>query len=220
MEQNQNSKESSYELLKTERYLWMARAFSVVSVLSLVANILLLVALISLQPLTRIQPFMLNIQDKDQQVIDISRTDFQKLDLKKLEEAYIRQYITSRYTVGSDIDELKRRWGIGGIVNRMSSMGVYGAFESSEAYKYLPLAESGMTRSIVIESVNPSGNQWVVIFRTSTMQKGASEPVTQTLKAIVTVGFEPTRTTWEYRLENPLGFQIKTYKVEDALSGR
>ena len=151
----QESKESSYELLKTERYLWMARAFAVVSVLSLVANVLLLVALVSLQPLTRMQPFMLNIQDKDQQVIEIERPNLAKLDMKKLEESYIRQYIVSRYTVGSDIDELKRRWGIGGIVNRMSSMGVYGAFESNESYKYLPLAENdGMTRSIVIESVN------------------------------------------------------------------
>ena len=61
----QEPKESSYELLKTERYLWMARAFAVVSVLSLVANVLLFVALVSLQPLTRMQPFMLNIQDKD-----------------------------------------------------------------------------------------------------------------------------------------------------------
>ncbi len=217
----QESKESSYELLKTERYLWMARAFAVVSVLSLVANVLLLVALVSLQPLTRMQPFMLNIQDKDQQVIEIERPNLAKLDMKKLEESYIRQYIVSRYTVGSDIDELKRRWGIGGIVNRMSSMGVYGAFESNESYKYLPLAENdGMTRSIVIESVNQTGNQWVVIFRTSTMQGGVSEPIVQTLKATVTVGFEPTRTTWEYRLENPLGFQIKTYKVEDAPLGR
>ena len=51
--------EVSEENLRERRYLWTARAFVMVFVVSLITNILMLMALFSLVPLTRVQPYEL-----------------------------------------------------------------------------------------------------------------------------------------------------------------
>jgi len=63
---------SSQEQLKNERYLWIARAFSVMAVLSILANIFLLVAIGSLVPLVRVRPYFMTVLDKNQQVVEIT----------------------------------------------------------------------------------------------------------------------------------------------------
>ena len=60
---------SSKEVLQEERYLWMARAFALVALLALIANFLMLIALSGLTPLIRVQPFYLQSQAKEHQVI-------------------------------------------------------------------------------------------------------------------------------------------------------
>lgn len=217
-------KESSTELLKAERYLWMARAFSVVAVLSFFANILLLIALGSLHPLTRIQPFLLNIQDKNQQVVDISETgiDLIQANEKDLEESFVRQYITARYTVGSDLDELKRRWAPEtGLVAVMSNDAVWHDFANSnptaktrELYDAMAIAEGeGMTRKIVIDTADKdSEGRWIVYFTAETMRQNEKQPVITKHIAQMRVGFEVLQgMKWGQRLRNPLGFKVLSY---------
>jgi len=224
MTDENRQQDSSNELLKSERYLWIARAFSVVAVLSFLANILLLVALGSLQPLTRIQPFLLNVQDKDQQVVDISETGIETLqaNAKDLEDSFVRQYLSARYTVGSDLDELKRRWAPEtGIVAVMSSDGVWKEFstinpnaKTRELHDALKIAEEeGMTRKIKIESADiDSEGRWNVYFSAETMRQNEKQPITTKHLATLRVGFETLKgMKWGQRLRNPLGFKVLAY---------
>ena len=64
-------KASAREVLQEERYLWMSRAFVVMVVLAAICNIILLIALANVTPVMRVQPFYLEIQDKNQQIINI-----------------------------------------------------------------------------------------------------------------------------------------------------
>lgn len=216
MEPEQESRESSYEALKTERYLWMARAFAVVSVLAIIANILLLVALGSLRPLTRIQPFLLNVQDKDQQVIDIERINLEKFDRQLLEESYVRQYIIARYTVSSDIAEVQRRWQRGGTIDVMTADALYREFEAKEMMETLALAsEEGMTREVIINKVLPNTltREWTVYFTLKTVRQSYTQPMEQKFKAVLGTDFLVRRgVTWEKRLRNPLGFTVVKYQ--------
>ena len=125
---NQKESLSSQEMLKTDRYLWIARAFSAVAVLALVANVLLFVAISSLYPLVRIQPFYLNVLDKNQQVIEITPLDADKLQSKENVEALVRQYVLARFEIGNDIKEVESRFGPDGIVALMSSENTYKEF--------------------------------------------------------------------------------------------
>ncbi len=219
MPTEQRDQESSYEALKTERYLWMSRAFCVVGILALLANILLLVALGSLQPLTRIQPFLINIQDKDQQVIDIVRPKLENFNRKQLEESYVRQYILARYTIGSDLEELKRRWGVGGIIDLMTQRSYYEAFVAQEMNDAMRLAEDeGMTREVMIQSAlkDDAKNQWIVKFLLTTKRQRSSEKDIRNLQAKLEVNFQTVRKgmNWEQRLKNPLGFTVTNYDRE------
>ena len=106
---------SSQEQLKNERYLWIARAFSVMAVLSVLANIFLLIAIGSLVPLVRVRPYFMTVLDKNQQVVEISPPTADQLNNKEILESLIRQYVLARYTITSDVSEVEERWGTKGI---------------------------------------------------------------------------------------------------------
>ena len=80
----------SEEAVKERRYLWMARTFALVCVVSFLANIILLGALFSLVPLVRVQPFYLSTQDKDEQIITVVRPNDADIDKDILAESFIR----------------------------------------------------------------------------------------------------------------------------------
>jgi len=94
---------SSQEQLKNERYLWIARAFSVMAVLSILANIFLLVAIGSLVPLVRVRPYFMTVLDKNQQVVEITPPRADQLNNQEILESLIRQYVLARYTITSDV---------------------------------------------------------------------------------------------------------------------
>ena len=54
-----------------KRYLWTARAFAVITAISLCCNIILILAISQVIPLHRIEPFLLTFQNKEEQVYNI-----------------------------------------------------------------------------------------------------------------------------------------------------
>ena len=78
---------TAQETLQEERYLWMARSFSLVALLAFIANLLLLIALFGLVPLVRVQPYYIQTQDKNQQVVFVARPPKEELKSKILKEA-------------------------------------------------------------------------------------------------------------------------------------
>ena len=112
MAQKMEEKEkiSSQEMLQEERYLWMARAFSLVALLAFIANITMMVALSGLNPLVRVQPFYIQTQDKEHQVVSIVRPSKEELNSQVLQQSLVRQYLLARYGIGSDIQEVAQRW--------------------------------------------------------------------------------------------------------------
>ena len=52
------------ETIAERRYLWTARAFSVIAAVSFCCNIALIMAIFQLVPLTRIEPFMISFADR------------------------------------------------------------------------------------------------------------------------------------------------------------
>ena len=117
--------QTTKEMLQEERYLWMARAFVVMLVLAVICDIILLIALGSVTPVMRIQPFYIEMQNKEDQVISVNRPSEEILNSDALQQSLVREYLLARFGVGADVDELKRRWGPEGIVARMSNQSVF-----------------------------------------------------------------------------------------------
>lgn len=147
------SSDLSEEALKERRYFWMARAFAVVCVVSFITNIILIIGLFSLVPTVRVQPFYLNLQDKNEQVISIRRSNNLNLDTALLTESLIRQYLLARLTIGSDTKELEARWGLDGAVNWTSESSVFGMFAETAQALIEQARKEGLTRRVDILSV-------------------------------------------------------------------
>lgn len=211
----------SEEGMRERRYLWMARTFALVAVVSFLSMIMLVSALFSLLPIVRVQPFYLTTMNKNQQVIRVVRPDFKKLDMQLLTESFIRQYLLARLTVGSNIAELERRWGIDGIVNWMSSPVVFEEFGKSAELALRQARNDGLTRNVRILNIVPfrqeqEGNVWQAELELTNMKYGETEPVRTRWLVSMKVEFRPTRQglTWEKRLKNPLGFTVVRYGIQ------
>lgn len=212
----------SAEALKERHYLWMARTFALVGVVSFLANLMLLGALFSLLPIMRIQPFYITTQDKDQQIISVSRPPKETLDSEMLQEALLRQYLLERLTMGSDVEELERRWGLDGLVNWMSSQVVAQEFISTTNALLEMARRDGMTRNVNILSANVYRREadrvvWRVVLELQDMRKDAREPEKSHWIVNMAVNFQPNRPglTWSQRLKNPLGFTVVNFGMTE-----
>ena len=180
---NKNEMDISEEARKERSYIWMARAFCLISVVTLIANLILYSALGSLLPLVRVQPFFLSTQDKDSQVVSVARPPAHMLSSKMLQESFVRQYIVSRVGMGTDIDELERRWGVDGIIEWMSAEAVFSEFLTTRADELIGLAkETGLTRDVEILNVrqiprSDGQNVWEAEILVQSMSRTSPEPV-------------------------------------------
>ena len=76
-----------------KRYLWTARAFAIITAISLCCNVVLLLAIAQVMPLFRIEPFLLTFQSKSEQVYNIMPVRGNLTDEKAITEVFVREYV-------------------------------------------------------------------------------------------------------------------------------
>ena len=216
---NGDPNDVSEEARKERSYLWMARVFCLICVVTLITDFILYGALKSLMPLIRVQPFYITTQDKDQQVIQIIRPSPSELRSPVLQDSFVRQYIVARFGIGTDVEELERRWGPGGTLEWMSSTSVYETFLADYAAGLIKQAkEAGLTRDVDILNTHfvPRENGeliWQAEVMVSDMSR--SSPVPKNTKWQVDLGIQFGQfrqgLSWGERLKNPLGFVVEKY---------
>lgn len=213
----------SEEAVKERRYLWMARTFALVFVVSMLTTIMLIGALTSLMPIVRVQPFLLTTMNKNEQIVNVIRPNFKQINMSVLTESFIRQYLLSYFSVTSNIQELERRWGIDGDINWMSSDTVFSQFTRMADQWIKQAREEGLTRNVKILVINPfradkQENIWRAEVEFTEMKHGANEPEKSRWIITMNVAFNPVRKglTWEDRLKNPLGFTVLQFGIKKA----
>lgn len=207
----------SEEAVKERRYLWMARAFALVSVLAVLTNLMLFSAIVSLSPLFRVQPFYLTLQDKNEQTLSVVRSDASSINQKNLAESFIRQYLLAYYTVGTDIPKLENTWGLGGLIDNESASSVFDAARDIFMQTIDRARQEGFTRGVRINVINQMVTKtkeqvetWKVGLKFSEMTRETPEPRISCREVEIRIRFLPRQegVTWENRLRNPLGFQV------------
>ena len=111
-----------------KRYLWTARAFAIITAVSLCCNVVLMLAIAQVMPLYRVEPFLLTFQNKEEQVYNIQPIKGRMEDEKAITETFVRQYVLLRSSFDREIPEMEARWMPGGAVQEMSSPAVYSEF--------------------------------------------------------------------------------------------
>ena len=209
--------DASAEAKKERSYLWMARVFCLICVVTFITDLILLSAVQSLLPLVRVQPFFIVTQDKDKQIIQVTRPNRAFLSSKVLQESFVRQYILARFLIGTDVGELERRWGTDGTVQWMSSTTVFDEFNIRFAAGLIKEAkENGLTRDVSILNVRLDPREdgqvvWVAEVRVKDMSRTLPKPEITDWQVTMIINFGEFRKglLWEQRLKNPLGFVVK-----------
>ena len=194
-----------------KRYLWTARAFAIITAISICCNIVLILAVVQVMPLFRVEPFLLTFHNKSDQVYNI-------VPLKNLEdEKSITeiQYVLLRSSFNRNIPEMEARWMPGGPIQEMSSPTVYEDFQKKTAIKALNVIRTkSLTRRVKIITVNElARGLWQVEYETRDMYPDSAKPEINYWTASLRVMYRGKSVKYGERLKNPVGFTVTRYSL-------
>jgi len=198
-----------------KRYLWTARAFAVITAISLCCNIVLVLAVFQLIPLFRLEPFLLTFQNKEEQVYNIVPASGNMEDEKAITETFVRQYVLLRSSFDTDKAEMEARWAPGGPVQEMSSPAVYTEFLEQTAKRALDIIrERSLIRNVRILSVNELGRGlWQVEYETQDMYPTSTAPDINYWTVSMRIQYRRKTVRFGERLDNPIGFTVIKYSL-------
>lgn len=197
-----------------KRYLWTARAFAIITAVSICCNILLLLAISQVIPLYRVEPFLLTFQDRDEQVYNIQQVQGLE-DEKAITEVFVREYVLLRSSFDRDIPEMEARWMPGGLVQEMSSQVVYDDFLKNTAQRALEIIKTrNLQRNVRILTVNELGRGlWQVEYETQDMYPDSPQPDINYWTASMRIAYRAKTVRYGERLKNPIGFTVVQYSL-------
>ena len=197
-----------------KRYLWTARAFAIVTAISLCCNIILFMGIGQVIPLYRVEPFLLTFQGKDEQVYYVQQVPGMDEE-KAITEVFVREYVLLRSSFERDIPEMESRWMPGGPVQEMSSAAVYDEFIKSTAQRALDLIRSrNLQRNVRILTVNEIGvGLWQVEYETQDMYPDSATPDINYWTASLRITYRAKTVKYGERLKNPIGFTVTQYSL-------
>ena len=198
-----------------KRYLWTARAFAIITAISLCCNIVLILAIMQVLPLYRVEPFLLTVQNKEEQVYNIQPIKGRMEDQKAITEVFVRQYVLLRSSFDRDVQEMEARWMPGGPVQEMSSSAVYTEFLEKTAKKALDLIRArSLQRNVRILTVNELGRGlWQVEYETQDMYPDSPAPEVNYWTASLRIAYNRKSVKYGERLKNPVGFTVVRYSL-------
>jgi len=198
-----------------KRYLWTARAFAIIMVVSLCCNVILLLAIAQVIPLFRVEPYLLTFQNKEEQIYNIIPYSGDLTENKSITETFVRSYVLQRSTIVNDEAEMEIRWLPGGPIQEMSSSAVYEEFVNKTAKRALELVrQKGLQRKINILTVNELGQGlWQVEYETTDMYPSSSAPEINYWTASLRVVYRQKSVKFNDRLNNPVGFTVVRYSL-------
>ncbi len=197
-----------------KRYLWTARAFAVITAVSICCNIILLLAIFQTIPLFRVEPFLVTFQNKNDQVYNIRPLKNMESE-RGVTEVFVRQYVLLRSSFTSNIGEMEARWMPGGPVQEMSSPAVYEDFRKKTAIRALDIIKNkGLTRSVKIISANElTSGLWQVEYETTDMYPNSNQPEINYWTAALKIRYRGKTVKYAERLKNPVGFTVERYSL-------
>lgn len=196
-----------------KRYLWTARAFAVVTAISICCNLILLMTISNILPLYRVEPYLLTLSSKENQVYRIVPYS-RNMDLQKsITETFVREYILLRTTLLADVEEMESRWQNGGDLQEMSSSIVYQDFLKNTGRKLMQrMKQDGLTSNVKILTVNEiEEGTWQVEYSVDYYLPSSYKPRTIRYRASLKVQYQPRRVQYKERLKNPVGFKVISY---------
>ncbi len=203
-------------------FRWLARLVIFCAVLSLGLFLSATLVVFRLAPEILVEPLLITTQTDSNNMVRYEPISEKMPSIQQLTELYIKQYVILRNTVINDIDEMRTRWGPGGLVHYLSAPPVYSAFVGDNAKAVQNMFSKDYSSEVRIDSINRISEKspaWYVNFTVynlshNQLKSGALILKTTRYRASVTPKFYEERRAVYPRIVNPLGFTVVKYNQD------
>lgn len=204
-------------------FRWLSRLVMLCAVVSLGFFLCASLVIFRMAPEIIVQPLLIISQDGSDNMVRYEPITKNMQSIKKFTELYIKQYVIMRNSVVNDEQEMRTRWGPGGIVHYLSTPIVYNDFVGNNAKKVDKMFDADSSKEVRIDrigKVSENSPAWTVYFTIYSLSSkavdnsGALTLKTTRMKASITPQFIPERAAIFPRLINPLGFTVMKYNQD------
>ena len=204
-------------------FRWLSRLVMLCAVCSLTFFLCSTLVIFRLSQEIVVEPLLIINQKDSETVVRYEPIDSKMPSEKLLTEMYIRQYVILRNTVVNDENEMRTRWGPGGIVQYMSAPKVYRDFVGENIGNVNKMFDNGYSSEVKINKVAKESEDspaWIVSFTVYNLSKSRNSSGTLTLKttrykASITPAYIAGRRLVRARLLNPIGFTVLKYNQNE-----
>ena len=210
--------------MKEIYFRWLSRLVVICAVLSLGLFLSASLVIFRLAPEIIVEPLLIISQNDSETMVRYEPITNKMPSLKQMTELFVRQYVIVRNTVINDEQEMRTRWGPGGIIAYLSTPRVYHEFVGEHIDNISSMFDNEYSSEVRIDSIHKISENspaWIVnftIYNLSRSRTGKSGAVTlkkTKMRASVTPRFIPERRTVFARLINPLGFTVMKYNQDE-----
>ena len=210
--------------MKEIYFRWLSRLVVICAVLSLGLFLSASLVIFRLAPEMIVEPLLIISQNDSETMVRYEPITNKMPSLKQMTELFVRQYVIVRNTVINDEQEMRTRWGPGGIIAYLSTPRVYHEFVGEHIDNISSMFDNEYSSEVRIDSIHKISENspaWIVNFtiynlsRSRTGKSGALTLKKTKMRASVTPRFIPERRTVFARLINPLGFTVMKYNQDE-----
>lgn len=194
---------------------WTNRVLAVAVVFLSLVTMALAAVVVTLFPLKEVQPMLLTLSDRTEQVVRIEPLQVGAESWRLISEKMAREYVVKRETI--DLQTEVERWQQ---VAFLSSVSVWQEFEGlmgrhNSSSPFERAKRERLTRAINIISASMlNARQLQVEFERIDYRAGQEEGRSQWV-ATMTIGFLPREVKYDQRYMNPVGFTVLAYGIQE-----
>lgn len=191
---------------------WMSIAAILVAL-----NLFFVLTLMQMAPRLTIIAQVLTSPMNSNQFIQAEPFNADISDKNLIEEMMIRYYLTNRYFMVPDEEEMRNRWSGFGVVGQLSTPQVYEAFYSGLGELPEKIRTLELTQNIDIRRVERHNDTWTVEFDIYRLMGGVASK--QTRVAVLESANAPHLGWYRTDFSNPYGFFIYSYTDAEKKQG-
>ncbi|MBQ7633182.1 MAG: type IV secretion system protein [Alphaproteobacteria bacterium] len=204
-------------------FRWLSRLVIFCTIVSLTFFLCSTLVIFRLAREIVVEPLLIINQKDSETTVRYEPIDKKMSSEKQLTEMYVRQYIIMRNTVINDEQEMRTRWGPGGIVQYMSAPDVYKEFVGMNAASIEKMFDNGYSSEVYIDKIGKESENspvWSVKFTVYNLSRARNDTGALTLKSVrynasVTPVYLEERRLLKARLLNPIGFTVIKYSQSE-----
>lgn len=187
----------------------LAKFWMIVASVLIALNLFFILTLVQMAPQLKIIAQVLTSPMNSNQFIQAEPFESDISDKNLIEQMLVRTYVTHRYTIFADEEEMKFQWGPYGIVGQLSIPNIYDTFYATLGEMPQKIRQLDFTQNVDITNVTRHNDIWTVEFDIYRMVEGVVQKRTKV--AVLETTESKLERFYRTDFSNPYGFYILNY---------